>query len=185
MFPELNCSCVKFWALNSSLGKALDLKHMPVSAAGSPFPAVIWVLNPLPVLGWGGRSPGDVVMVMELCSHCPHSPFSAQHTARAEISLLFPRSLRCAQAAKRAIQMETACPKSTFLIVSWQIKAIFLSCICSHENLHHAQALASLPSPAGRASPAVVWERRELLVETARSGQFHVILMELHGRAVD
>lgn len=104
--------------------------------------------------------------------------------AGAVISLPFPRSPRCAQAAKRAAQMETQCPESTFLIISWQIKAIFLSCICSHENLCHAQALASLSSPAGKTSPAVVWERQELLVETARSDRFRVILMELHGKAV-
>lgn len=186
MIPELNCSCVKIWTLNSSPGKALDLKHVPVSCAGSPF--LLWPACGLgaepPSLCWAGVD-GALELWWDLALLLlPPSPLSAWHTARAAIFLLFPCSLRCAQAAKRAVQMETRCPESTFLIVSWQIKAISLSCICSHKNLHHAQALASLPSPAGKTSPAVVWERKELPVETARSGWFRVILMELHGKAV-
>lgn len=156
MFPELNCSCVKFWTLNSGSGKALHLKHLPVSGAGSPVPAVASMClgaEP-PSLPWGWSLGAGVGQSRAF--FCPHPPLSA-------IFLCLPCSPRCAQAAERAAQMETPCPQSTFLIVCWQIKAIFLSCICSHENLHHAQALASLASPAGKASPAVVWERKECL----------------------
>lgn len=146
---------------------------------------MIWVLRAtLPVLGWGGWSPGAVVGP----GSAPTAPTLLSVPGTQRESCDFPvlsMLTEVCSGCKKAIQMETPCPESTFLIVSWQIKAIFLSCICSHENLSHAQALASLHSPAGKTSPAVVWERKELLVETARSGQFHVILMELHGKAVD
>lgn len=108
---------------------------------------------------------------MKLCSAPePHptaeaaAPTSlpAIHVIRAAIFLRFPPPLRCTQAAKRAIRMETRCPAEGVSNYFLAAKAIFLSRICSHESQRRARA-AGITVPlqladavlASRRGPAV------------------------------
>lgn len=79
---------------------------------------------------------------------------------RAAIFPCFPRSLRCIQAAKRAIRMETRCPdegiSNYFLADKSHLSASHLfarkPARCPASRLH-------LPSPAGKCSPGIVQGR--------------------------
>lgn len=119
MFSELNCSGVKSWTQNTGPGRALNFRHVlvPLLAAlplASSSGCELWGAGEEHPNKWGTgtglcSAPG-CIPVLAASAATALTSLPGIYFIRAAIFPCFPRSLRCIQAAKRAIRMETRCP---------------------------------------------------------------------------